>query len=57
MATYLKKVKVELEQFFKYEIKHINYKENIDALAKLATRKDAKLLYLVPVEIIPDQVS
>ena len=37
-------------------MKHIERKDNLtaDALAKLATSKDAELLRLVPVEIIPE---
>ena len=56
MTTYLEKVKAELQDFSKYEINHIDCENNsnADALAKLATSKDAELLHLVPVEIIPE---
>ena len=52
----LKKVKAELQNIFRYEIKHIDREDNsnTDALAKLATSKDVELLRLVPVEIIPE---
>ena len=56
MASYLEKVKAELQNFSRYEIKHVDREDNsnADALAKLATSKDAELLRLVPVEIIPE---
>ena len=54
MAAYLKKVKVELQKFSRYEIKHIDREDNsnADALAKLGTNKDAELLRLVPDDIM-----
>ena len=56
MAAYLEKVKAELQNFSKHEVKHINGKDNsnADALAKLATSRDSKLLRLVPIKIIPE---
>ena len=56
MAAYLEKVKAELQNFSRYEIKHVDRKDNsnADALAKLATSKDTELLRLVPVEVIPE---
>ena len=56
MAAYLEKVKVELQNFSRHEVKHIDREDNsnVDALAKLATNWDAKLLRLVPIEIIPE---
>ena len=56
MTAYLEKVSVELQNFSKHEIKHINREDNsnADALAKLATSRDAELLRLVPIEIIPE---
>ena len=42
MSEYLEKVKVDLEQFSKYEIKQFdNEVTNADALVKLDTSKDA----------------
>lgn len=54
MAAYLEKVKAELRNFSRYEIKHIDREDNAnaDALAKLATSRDAELLRLVPIEIV-----
>ena len=54
MAAYLEKVKAELQNFSRYEIKHVDHEDNsnADALAKFATRKDAELLRLVLVKII-----
>ena len=54
MAAYLEKVKAELRSFSRYEIKHIDREDNAnaDALAKLATSRDAELLRLVPIEIV-----
>ena len=39
-----------------HEVKHIDREDNsnADALAKLATSRDAELLCLVPIEIIPE---
>ena len=56
MAAYLEKVKVELQNFSRYEVKHIDREKNSnpDALAKLAISRDTELLLLVPVEIIPE---
>ena len=56
MAAYLEKVKAEFQNFSRYEVKHINREDNsnADALAKLATNRDAELLRLVPIEIIPE---
>ena len=57
MAAYLEKVKVELQNFSRHEVKHIDREDNsnADALAKLATNRDAELLRLVLIEIIPEQ--
>ena len=54
MANYLEKVKAELQHFSKYQGIHIDREDNTnaDALAKLATSKDADLLYLIPVEVV-----
>ena len=56
MTAYMEKVKAELQNFSRYEVKHIDSEDNsnADALAKLATSKDTELLRLVPIEIIPD---
>ena len=56
MAASLEKVRAELQNFSRYEIKHVDREDNlnVDAMAKLATSKDAELLCLVPVEIIPE---
>ena len=50
MAAYLEKVKAELRNFPRHEVKHIDREDNAnaDALAKLATNRDAELLRLVP---------
>ena len=55
MAAYLENVKAELQNFSRYEVKHIDCEDNsnADTLAKLATNKDVELLRLIPVEIIP----
>ena len=55
MAAYLEKVKAELQNFSGHEVKHIDREDNsnADALAKLTTSRDAELLHLVPIEIIP----
>ena len=57
MAAYLENVKVELQNFSRHEVKHIDREDNsnADALAKLATNRDAELLRLVLIEIIPEQ--
>ena len=54
MVAYLEKVKAELQNFPRYEIKHIDREDNsnADALAKLGTNKDAELLRLVPDDIM-----
>ena len=54
MAAYLEKVKAELRNFSRHDVKHIDHKNNAnaDALAKLATSRDVELLRLVPIEII-----
>ena len=56
MVAYLEKVKADLQNFSRYEIKHVDREgnSNVNALAKLVTSKDAVLLRLVPVEIIPE---
>ena len=56
MAAYLEKVKSELRNFPRYEVRHINREDNAnaDALAKLATSRDAELLRLIPVEIVAE---
>ena len=56
MAAYLEKVKAELQNFSRHIVKHIDRDDNsnADALAKLATSRDAELLRLVPIEIIPE---
>ena len=56
MAAYLEKVKAELRNFPRHEVKHIDREDNAnaDALAKLATSRDAELLRLVPVEIVAE---
>ena len=56
MASYLEKVKTELQSFSRYEVKHIDREDNsnADALAKLANNRDPELLRLVPIEIIPE---
>ena len=43
MVTYLERVKAELQNFSQYEVKQIDCENNsnTDALAKLATSKDA----------------
>ena len=55
MTAYLEKVKVELQNFSRHGEKHIDREDNsnADALAKLATSRDAKILRLVPIEVIP----
>ena len=54
MAAYLEKVKVELQNFSRYEVKHVDREDNsiADALAKLATSKDAGLFHLVPSQVL-----
>ncbi|XP_024032036.1 uncharacterized protein LOC112094694 [Morus notabilis] len=54
MAAYLKKVKETLEKLSAYDIQQVPRVENsnADALARLATSKDAELLRLVPVEVL-----
>ena len=56
MAAYLEKVKAELQNFSRHEVKHIDRKDNsnTDALAKLATSRDSEILCLVLIEIIPE---
>ena len=56
MAAYLEKVNVELRNFSRHEVKHIDREDNAnaDALAKLATSRDAELLRLVPIEIVTE---
>ena len=55
MVAYLERVKAELQNFSKHEVKHMDREDNsnADALAKLATSKDVEILRLVLVEIIP----
>ena len=45
MAAYLEKVKVELRNFSRHEVKHIDREDNAnaDALAKLATTKQLSI--------------
>ncbi|XP_024018662.1 uncharacterized protein LOC112090784 [Morus notabilis] len=54
MAAYLKKVKEALGSLAAYDIQQVPRAENsnADALAKLATSRDAELLNLVPVEVL-----
>ncbi|XP_024024509.1 uncharacterized protein LOC112092474 [Morus notabilis] len=54
MAAYLEKVKEALEKLSAYDIQQVPMAENsnADALARLATSKDAELLRLVPVEVL-----
>ena len=56
MAAYLEKVKEELQNFSRHEVKRIDREDNsnADTLDKLATSRDAELLRLVPIEIIPE---
>ena len=56
MAAYLEKVKAELQNFSRHEVKHIDREDNSnsDILAKLATSRDSELLRLVLIEIIPE---
>ena len=55
MEAYLEKVKAEFQNFPRHKVKHIDREDNsnADVLAKLATNRDAELLRLVPIEIIP----
>ena len=55
MVAYLEKVKAELQNFSKYEVKHIDCEDNSNGnvLEKLATSRYAELLRLVSFEIIP----
>jgi len=54
MAAYLKKVKEALEKFATFDIQQVPRAENsnADALARLATSRDADLLHLVPLEVL-----
>lgn len=54
MAKYLLEVKKELEMFDDHRVTHIQREQNMNAnaLARLATSKDADLLKMVPVEVI-----
>jgi len=54
MAAYLKKVKEALGKFTAFEIQQVPRAENsnADALARLATSRDADLLNLVPLEVL-----
>ncbi|XP_024030694.1 uncharacterized protein LOC112094325 [Morus notabilis] len=54
MAAYLKKVKEALGRLATYDIQQVPRAENsnADALAKLATSRDAELLKLVPMEVL-----
>ena len=56
MTAYLEKVKAELRNFPRHEVKHIDREDNAnaDALAKLATSRDVELLRLVPIEIVAE---
>ena len=56
MAAYLEKVKAELRNFSRHKVKHVDREDNAnaDALAKLATSRDAELLCLVPIEIVTE---
>ena len=56
MAAYLEKVQADLRNFSRHEVKNIVREDNsnTDALAKIATSRDAKLLRLVPIEIISE---
>ena len=56
MAANLEKVKAELWNFSRHEMKHIDLEDNAnaDALAKLATSRDAEHLRLVPIEIVAE---
>ena len=54
MAAYLEQVKTTLEDFEFYSVEAILREDNAlaDALARLATSKEAKELSIVPVEIL-----
>ena len=54
IAAYLERVKAELQNFSRYEVKRINREDNsnADALAKLATSKDEGLFRLVPSQVL-----
>ena len=56
MAAYLEKVKAELQNFPRHEVKHIDREDNANAnaLEKLATSRDAELLRLVLIEIVAE---
>ena len=55
MALYLQKVHELLGAFQKYEVKQIPRAQNAhaDALARLATTRDADFLGAIPVEFLP----
>ncbi|XP_024033086.1 uncharacterized protein LOC112095396 [Morus notabilis] len=59
MATYLKKVREALGKLTAYDIQQVPRAENrnADALAKLATSRDAGLLNMVPVEVLKAQTT
>ena len=54
MAAYLKKVKATFEDFEFYTVEQIPSEDNAleDALARLATSKEAEELSIVPVKIL-----
>lgn len=55
MAAYLDKVKVAFEKFEYYWVEQIPSQDNTtsDAVARLATSKEAEELKIVPVEFLP----
>ena len=56
MTAYLEKVKAELQNFSRDEVKHIDREDNsnANALVKLATSRDTELFRLVPIEVISE---
>ncbi|XP_062086151.1 uncharacterized protein LOC133792258 [Humulus lupulus] len=66
MAVYLAKAQEMLHNFRRFTIQHVlrEYNSNADALAKLATTKDAELINIVPIDYLdapsisaPDEVE
>ena len=55
MAIYLQKIRELLAGFEKYELQHVPRSQNshADALACLATAKDADFIRAVPIEVLP----
>lgn len=58
IASYLNKVKDELNMFASYNINQIPRVENsnTNALEKLVTSKDSELLKIIPVEVIGSSI-